>query len=520
MRTRLLLGTALILVAATTTGCFDFASDSGILNQQGSGGGSGTGGTGGGTGGTGGTTTTAPPECVPSNGSTPVEDTCGVFVSESKGSDKDGAGTKASPVKTLGKAIELATAKSKPVYMCGETFTGPIQIGASALVYGALDCAQDWKYAGDGGRTLITAAADKVPLQVQASASIEMYDINVTSLDATMKGGSSIALISEGGTSLKLVRCDVTAGSGAAGADAEPVAGKGKDGVTGFVGVDACTSAQAVTPEAPVSGCGADDSFAGPAGNGGTNTPTAGGNGEPGGDVNPNLGGAEGQANPCGNGKDGVAGTNGGSGAGAPPGAGALTAETGYMGVAGADGEAGKPAQGGGGGGGSKGGTGANKCMDGTKAAGASGGTGGSGGCGGQGGKGGKGGGASIAIATFGATLAFDTVKLVAKDGGRGGNGADGQQGGSGAEGGLGGKATGFSALNPGCKGGFGGDGGKGGMGGGGLGGHSVGVAYKGTTAPDLTGATITTGKAGDGGDGDGAAGKGASGIAKDTQTF
>jgi hypothetical protein len=52
------------------------------------------------------------------------------------------------------------------------------------------------------------------------------------------------------------------------------------------------------------------------------------------------------------------------------------------------------------------------------------------------------------------------------------------------------------------CAGGSGGAGGAGGAGGGGAGGHSVGIAIKGGTAPDLSHATITPGNAGMGGSG------------------
>ncbi|MFO0588544.1 MAG: PGRS family protein [Polyangiaceae bacterium] len=513
MRNRLCI-LATLLATGAITGCFDAYSDSSVFNQGN--GGTGTGGNGG-NGGTTMTTTTAPPECIPANTASPVEDGCGVFVSQSKGDDANGKGTKASPFKTLDTAISAAVQQKKPVYMCGETFTGPLLLQQAALVYGALDCASDWKYVGDQGRTVITAAADATPLRVRSGANMEMNDIDITAVDAVTKGGSSIAVIAEAASTLRLVRSTVTAGLGAAGVDQDPIAGTAMDGVKGVNGVDACTTAQAVTGDPPVTTCSPDNSIAGSGGVGATNGPTPGGSGDPGSDVNPNFGGAEGANNPCGNGKEGLEGAAGTSSIGAA-GTGTLSPDTGYVGVTAADGLPGKPGQGGGGGGGSKGGSGANKCSDPAKTAGASGGTGGSGGCGGSGGKGGGGGGASIAIATFGATLTFDSVNLVAKDGGRGGNGGDGQKGGTGAEGGTGGALVG--SLNAGCKGGFGGNGGKGGMGGGGLGGHSIGVAYTGKTAPDTTGATVKLGAFGPGGTGDGDTGKGADGVAADTLGF
>ena len=58
------------------------------------------------------------------------------------------------------------------------------------------------------------------------------------------------------------------------------------------------------------------------------------------------------------------------------------------------------------------------------------------------------------------------------------------------------------------------------GPGGGGMGGHSIGVAYKGSTAPDTGGAQIIFGAPGVGGTGDGDTGKGADGVAAMTQKF
>src|SRR5262245_52051924 len=54
-----------------------------------------------------------PPECIPSDNVEPVDDSCGVFVSISKGKDS-GDGTKDSPLKTLQQAIDKA--KGQPIY--------------------------------------------------------------------------------------------------------------------------------------------------------------------------------------------------------------------------------------------------------------------------------------------------------------------------------------------------------------------------------------------------------------------
>jgi hypothetical protein len=90
-------------------------------------------------------------------------------------------------------------------------------------------------------------------------------------------------------------------------------------------------------------------------------------------------------------------------------------------------------------------------------------------------------------------SLTMNTVTITTHVGGAGGIGGDGQTGGNG---GLAGHALDPSA----CDGGKGGQGGNGGAGGGGAGGHSVGIAVKGGTVPDLKGAMVTVGMGGAGG--------------------
>ena len=57
--------------------------------------------------------------CTPSKNTKPVDDTCGVFVSSSKGAD-GATGTKSAPLKMLAEAITKAN--GRPVYACAEAF--------------------------------------------------------------------------------------------------------------------------------------------------------------------------------------------------------------------------------------------------------------------------------------------------------------------------------------------------------------------------------------------------------------
>lgn len=495
---------AALALLLSTTGCYTLGSDCDLnFNCTGGSGGSGASG---GTGGVGG----APPGCVPSNNSSPIDESCGVFVSSSKGEDTN-AGTKDKPFATL--AVAFSAANGKPVYLCGETFLENVEINASALIYGGLDCKAAWSY--DAAKpSELTASSDFNPLRVSAQTSVELHDVNVTASDATIPGGSSVAIIAEGEASVKLVRSRIHAGSGADGENGDDFLDLAAAGGAGLDGGMACSANQVITLDAPTNTCGDVQSIGGAAGNG---LQAAGGAGTPGlPDGAMNAGVGEG-GSVCTPGTVGDPGPTGIPGDGAMS-LGAIQAGVGFAGASGADGKPGAPAQGGGGGGGAKGGTGTGKCGAGS-AGGASGGTGASGGCGGLGGKGGTAGGASIGIISLGATLSFTDVTIELAAGGKGGNGGAGQSGGLGGTGGLGGSKGSFVNLNNGCKGGDGGRGGDGGKGGGGRGGHSLGIAYKGT-APEIMGATITPGAAGNGGTGEGATGEGAPGVAVAAQGF
>jgi len=499
----------LVLCAATAlgallsaTGCYTLGGDCDLNYNctSGSGGTAGSGGSGG-----------APAGCVPSNNSSAVEDDCGVFVSSSRGEDMN-AGTKDKPFATL--AAAFGAAKGKPVYLCGEPLLENVEVNAGALIYGGLDCSSAWEYNAEKP-TELGASSDFIPLRVATKTSVEIYDVIVRAADATLPGGSSVAVIAEGESDVKLVRCQLQAGNGASGENGEAFLDDAIAGKPGIAGGNACSANQVITLDAPTNDCDAVQSIGGAGGNG---LAAAGGAGTPGlPDAAMNAGAGEGSAM-CTAGTPGSAGTSGAPGAGAMS-LGAIQAGVGFAGASGAGGKPGGLAQGGGGGGGAKGGTGSGKCTVAGSAGGASGGTGASGGCGGLGGKGGGAGGASIGIISLGATLSFTDVVIATKSGGQGGNGGPGQNGGDGGTGGMGGSKASASALNNGCNGGDGGKGGVGGKGGGGRGGHSIGIAHKGE-AIEPKGVTITTETAGNGGTGEGPTGDGAPGVEVQVQAF
>ncbi|WP_437741692.1 PGRS family protein [Sorangium sp. So ce302] len=477
----------------------------------------------GGAGGTGGGT---PAVCVPSENPMAVDDTCGVFVS-SLGSDENTA-TKEAPMKTLGAALALAEKNEKRrVYACAETFEEAVEVTQGVTIYGGLDCASGWGWAGEQRKTVLTAEAGEIPLVVRGGgveATVRVEDVHVLARgiepdDVELAGASSIAAVAEE-VNVELARCVLEAGDAAAGAEGAAYETSAMGGAMGNEGTEACSAPASLGGLSVKNDCGtpedaSDDSRGGSGGAGEADTGLL---GIPGAPENLTNGGKGEGAAVCTDGTAGANGSEGGPGAGAT-GLGEISA-SGFTGVSGRDGAKGGTAQGGGGGGGAKGGAGTDKCPNEALAGGASGGSGGAGGCGGAGGRGGGAGGSSIALISLNAALSFEDVTLKTGRGGAGGKGGAGQEGGAGGAGGPGGtKPEEATALNNACAGGAGGKGGPGGQGGGGRGGHALGIAYKGA-APPVQGAVIELGEAGTGGPGAKAEGEGAAGVKAEVQAF
>ncbi|MGK4006745.1 PGRS family protein [Sorangium sp. So ce1036] len=474
-----------------------------------------------------------------------ADGTCGVFVS-ARGDDSN-RGTPDEPVKTFGRAIELAYSRAgaRIIYACageGQTFTEQVVVSESVTIYGGLDCASAWEWIGGDTKTLLTAGEGEVPLRMRGAGTVHLEDLHIVAQSTGAQvpegerkgdGMSSIAMIVDGMT-VQFKRCALEAGDAAPGADGAPYEGdefSAPNGPDGLPGVDACSEGAAALGGAEVTNdCGTpeldDDSSGGSGGLGQVSSGGYGNQGSPTGPASPvdNRGSGESAlGESCTPGGAGEAGGNGAPGDNAPaPG---TISSNGYAGAPGADGQRGKPGQGGGGGGGARGAP-ANsqdrRCPDagGQARAGASGGSGGAGGCGGKGGRGGRPGGSSIALLSIDASLSFEDVTLRAGKGGDGGDGGFGQEGGNGGVGGRRGELVpGSYGLLPACDGGLGGTGGTGGRGGGGQGGHSVGIAWRGSQVTDSSEPpSITPGQPGLGGEG--ASGKGADGEAESIVSF
>ena len=392
------------------------------------------------------------PKCVVSE--------VGIFV-DGAGGDDGHAGTKESPVRSLGVALEKLGDKRR-VYVCEGRYDEHVKVTRAVSLYGGFACG-GWGYAGT--KSAVAPTSPGYALEISgASGALIVEDLAMTSPEATDAGASSVGVFVSRSSKVTFRRVTVSAGKGAAGSDA----------------VDALDFAPTHAPDGTAGGAGG-AATANPAcmpslgGAGGKAGPPNGAPGEVG--VVPvfptvplsNGAGGSSVALDCG---AGSSGRNGSYGIAGTPGVGAAS-----VGALDASGWKASEGSAGGGGGHAQGGGGGAQIITGGV-----GGSGGPGGCGGAGGGKGTGGGSSIALLVFESSVALEQSTLTAQDAGRGGKAAKG------------GKAqlasTANSAPNSGataCAGGIGGVGGSGGGGGGGAGGVSVGVLYKGT-APSLDG--------------------------------
>jgi hypothetical protein len=466
----------------------------GAGGMAGSGGGAGTGGSGsGGASGTGGTSdggTDAAPPCdettTPDKAACLVNDRYAVFVK----SGATGNGTRASPTGTITSGIDIATKlKITRVIVCNADYPEHValtQAAAGVQLFGGFRCpgtTAPWTYDAAARPTVAPRDAGPVLTIDTLTTPLVIQDLDFTAPDAPAPGGSSIALLANAASDVRLRRVKVTAGKGADGA-AGASGKKGSDGApyalpqSGKAAICAPATLPSTLPLAGgrwdgASACG---SRGGPGGSADVDTDGASGTaGAPTTNVTPAgvLNGGAGATTAGASGTDGRAGSNGDDGT---VGAAAATAgsfsATGFQPADGGAGTDGNPGQGGGGGGASRGST---ACV------GASGGAGGMGGCAGTHGAEGQGGGASVALLSWNSTLVLEDVTLTTANGGKGGNGGSAGGGGNGKVGAPGGDGDATNGIQRAGQGGPGGNGGRGAAGAGGTGGPSYAIVVHGT---------------------------------------
>ncbi|MGK4000864.1 hypothetical protein [Sorangium sp. So ce1024] len=464
-----------------------------------------------------------PPEsvCVEHVAADILDDGCGVFVAGELGGGDDGnPGTKAKPVFTIERGIELARAGRGRVFVCNDGFpVNQIWLPSGVDLRGGFDC-RKWVRSQERNRTTLSHRAVFAPVVTVEPAGPKdsgTADGVSTLADLYVRGWGPVGVLVQSNTAVEILRSEIHGSYGLSGSRGKDWEYRQPYGPDGMFGGDACSANIVAGGPAVVNRCeSGHTSVGGKGGDGRPDSAEDGGDGEPAAAWPPGSGGIGEQDNVgCESGSDGGPGAPGT--AGAPgKGIGRLT-ETGWEGDTGGEGSWGTPGKGGGGGGGRRGGLA--MCGVATKG-GPGGGSGGAGGCGGRGGRGGGNGQPSIGVLALHARVTVRDSKITTALGGDGGDGGPPQ------EGGLGGRGAPGGALGDGfhsCVGGRGGQGGPGGYGGPGRGGDSIGVAYVDEDQLTLDGVTFEIGQPGSGGlswDWAGNEIRGEGGIAVETLRF
>lgn len=321
------------------------------------------------------------------------------------------------PLKTIGAAIEKASAQEPPaaVIVQAGRYAEQIVMAPGVDVLGGFDETWTRNPAVD---TSIEAASPAVRFEA-ITVPTRLDGVTVKSADATAAGDSSTAIVVIGSMDVELVDVEVQPGIGAAGADGDAGTGgaNGNPGATGKPGVERSGATFCDENPLPTGGAGGTSVCGRTGGTGGT--PGTGSQG--GGKGGTGAGGTAGGAGGCA-GTGGTAGSGGGGSFGVIVLDSSLVIRSSVI-TASRGGDGGRGGTGGGGGSGGPGGPGGPDGGDSEQDDGGFGAAGGRGGNGGRGGHGGGGGGGpSVAVACVGSSqVTIPQTMLVAGTGGTGG---------------------------------------------------------------------------------------------------
>ena len=221
-------------------GCFSASKDCWRTLTCGpdSGGGGGAGGAGG--------APDAGMRCIADPSTASAIDDCGIFVSSSRGDDKN-PGTRDAPVRTIGLALKLAAEAEQRVYACAELFSEAVVMPSGFTLFGGLDCQNGWAYSGASTRTMIKPLESAIALTfLKGEHGLSLVtDVHAEGPNASAPGASSIAVLAREGSEVELRRCALVANHGAAGWPGEPGDEHnmpGGAGTPGKPGADACSA--------------------------------------------------------------------------------------------------------------------------------------------------------------------------------------------------------------------------------------------------------------------------------------
>jgi len=181
----------------------------------------------------------------PSASSCVLDAAPGIFVRTT--SEDAASGTRNAPVKTLDRAVKLASANGGPkrVYACAEDFDEVVTLESGIELYGGLACDEGWVWRSDKATRIVpTSAPPRAALVLEkGSGTTRVEDFEIVAPAGVDPGASSIAVLAAE-TAATLTRCTLRAGNGAPGVagEAQPDATPGIDGNFASAPGDACAA--------------------------------------------------------------------------------------------------------------------------------------------------------------------------------------------------------------------------------------------------------------------------------------
>ncbi|HEX7604515.1 MAG TPA: DUF1565 domain-containing protein, partial [Polyangiaceae bacterium] len=161
-----------------------------------------------------------------------VADSVGMFVDATTGDDAAGDGSKAKPLKTIGKALEKVGSRPR-IYVCDGTYAEDVVLDAThdgVSLYGGWKCG-DWTYSG--AKPVVGKSAEAMRID-SLTKPIVVADIDAKAADGAGAGSNSVAIRIVQSANVSLVRVKLEAGVGQPGANGtQPAqASKAGDGVS------------------------------------------------------------------------------------------------------------------------------------------------------------------------------------------------------------------------------------------------------------------------------------------------
>ena len=132
-------------------------------------------------------------------------------------------GTPVSPVKTIGRALNLG--QGKRVYACATAgdYAEQVNITAATALFGGFDCSgPNWSYATTRAARVKSPVGTALAISGTPAGAVRLEDIEFDAPPTAMKGESSVAGLVSEATNVRLTRVKLVATDAQPGADATP----------------------------------------------------------------------------------------------------------------------------------------------------------------------------------------------------------------------------------------------------------------------------------------------------------